>query len=77
MLGGKALDKKSVHCTILLVQLESVSWMAVEEEGSAHRGAQQPHVPLLTVIRIMKAWILEPHSRAPETAWPCRHSMLQ
>lgn len=31
MLGGKALDTESEPCTILLVQLELGSWMAVKK----------------------------------------------
>lgn len=52
--------------------------MAVEEEGSAHRGGTAASCAIADcVIRGMKAQTVEPHSRAPEPAWPCRHSRLQ
>lgn len=59
------------------MELELVSRMAVEEEGSAHRGAATSCAIVDCVIRVMKAQVVEPHSRALEPAWPCRHSVLQ
>lgn len=62
MLSGKVLGKKSESCNVLLVvKLELVSWMAAEEEGSAHReGTATSWAIVDCIIRLMKALIAEP-----------------
>lgn len=77
MLSGKVLNKKSESCDVLLVvQLELVSWMAAEEEGSAHReGTATLWAIAGCIIRVMRALIAEPCRRPHETA--CHADTLQ
>lgn len=74
MLGGKALDKKVSLAPSYLCNL---SWFPGWQWRKKAQLTATSCAIVDCVIRVMRAWIVEPHSRAPETAWPCRHSVLQ
>lgn len=70
MLSGKVLNKKSESCDVsLVVKLELVSWMAAEEEGSAHKESAATLWDIAgCIVRVMRALIAEPCRRSHETA---------